>query len=157
MKPFIMLLVVFGAIFLMLAVVGQPTYSGADGTTVSYSGTTLFDAWNYEQAQETERLRIAEAQETQRVLAEQEEATKRNADFWQTFPLVVLAIAALAGMVGFAFVGVAFARRPVQPRRPHSLFDAEPQSRRKTPRRSMGDTRVGPCKLAAAANDDWSK
>ncbi len=94
-KALMGLLLVFGAIAIMFSVVGQPTYQGSDGTTVSYGGLTIFDSWNYRQAQETERARIREAEATQRKLIEEEAATDRHIVFWQYAPWVVLSLAAV--------------------------------------------------------------
>jgi hypothetical protein len=110
-KALMGLLVVFGAIAIMLSVVGQPTYQGGDGTTVSYGGLTIFDTWNERQAQETARVRIQEAQETERKRVAEEAMTQRNKDFWGQAPWVLLSIAGIAGVVGGAFVGVAWAQR----------------------------------------------
>ena len=118
MKALVGLMVVAFAVFLMFAVVGQPTYSGSDGTTVSYSGLTIFDSWMNTDAEKTKRIQIQEANETQRMAIKQAEETQRNADFWQMFPNVMLSLAAVCAAVGASFVGYAMAQRPVQPPAP---------------------------------------
>lgn len=123
MKALAGLFVVAFAVFLMFAVVGQPSYSGSDGSTLTYGGLTLFDSWNMEAQQKTERIRIAEAQETARITIEQEESTKRNAAFWQMFPYVMLSLSAVCAAVGLSFVGFAMARRPVQPPAPRITYN----------------------------------
>jgi hypothetical protein len=115
-KALMGLLVVFGAIAIMLSVVGQPTYQGSDGSSVSYGGLTIFDTWMNADAEKTARIRIQEQEETQRTIIEQEEATKRNADFWQQFPQTVWSIAGCIAAIGATLVGVAWAQRKPAPR-----------------------------------------
>ncbi len=114
-KALMGLLVVFGAIAIMLSVVGQPTYQGSDGSSVSYGGLTIFDTWNMEAQQKTERIRIQEAQETERKRVAEEAMTQRNKDFWGQAPWVLLSLAGVAGAVGGSFVGIAWAKRKPTP------------------------------------------
>ena len=99
------------AVAVMFATMGQPTYTDNSGTSVTWSGSTIFDYWADASHQRTERERIIQNAETQRAIVAEEEATRRNRDFWQQFPLTVLAVAALAAAVGASFVGVAWSRR----------------------------------------------
>ncbi len=123
MKALVGLMVVAFAVFLMFAVVGQPTYSGSDGTTVSYSGLTIFDSWMNADAEKTKRIQIQEANETQRMAIKQAEETQRNADFWQMFPNVMLSLAAVCAAVGASFVGYAMAQRPASQPAPRITYN----------------------------------
>ena len=92
------------AVFLVFAVIGAPSFStDSSGTSVSFgaysrtgapaTGANLFDYWSMAEKETTERVRIEQLQATQRLIVQEEEATQRNADFWQTFPLTILAVA----------------------------------------------------------------
>ena len=100
------------AVAIMFATMGQPTYSDNSGASFGWTGGTIFDSWDYAAQQSTERVRIEEEQQTQRKRIEEQEATVRNRDFWQQFPLIVLALAALCAAVGASVFGVMWSRRP---------------------------------------------
>ena len=98
------------AVFLVFATTGAPSIS-YDGESFAYisdatSGpdqwggdpgnngvTTIFEYWAIAEAETTERVRIEQTEATERNRIREEEATERNREFWQTFPLTILAVA----------------------------------------------------------------
>jgi hypothetical protein len=101
----------------MFSTMGQPgVQTSSDSTSVTWSGGTIFDYWATNAQEKTERVRLEQDGETQRKAIAEQEATLRNRDFWQVFPYVVLALAALAAAVGASCVGVVWAQRKPAPR-----------------------------------------
>jgi hypothetical protein len=117
MKGIVVFIGVMLVVAFMFATMGQPgVQTSSDSTTVTWSGGTIFDYWATNAQEKTERVRLEQANETQRMAIKQAEETQRNADFWRVFPYTVLALAALAAVVGGSFVGVVWAQRKPAPR-----------------------------------------
>ena len=112
------------AVFLVFATIGAPSisYDGesfafiSDATSgpATWEGdpgnngvTTIFEYWAMAEQETTERLRIEQTETTARNRIREEEATQRNREFWQMFPLTILAIA----LCIVASAAVAFALR----------------------------------------------
>ena len=103
------------AVAIMFATMGQPTYSDASGTSVGWSGGTIFDYWAAKEVERTDRIRIEQDALTQRTAIEQAEATVRNREFWQQFPHTVLALSVFAAAIGATVAAVAWSRRKPAP------------------------------------------
>lgn len=110
------------AVFLVFATIGAPEV-GYDGESFWFSPTdssgpnqwngnpggvtTIFQYWAMAEQETTKRLETQQYQATERLRIEEAAATERNREFWQMFPLTILAVA-LCIVAGAA---VAFALR----------------------------------------------
>jgi hypothetical protein len=101
MKAIVVISVLLLAVFLVFAAIGSPRFE-SDGVTSYYSsgGLTIFDYWTEAESQQTQRARIAADEATALAAIEEEAATERHAIFWQMAPWVLLALTALAAVIG---------------------------------------------------------
>jgi len=112
------------AVFLVAATIGTPSisYDGEsfafisdassgpatwDGDPTNNGVTTIFEYWAMAERETTERVRIEQVETTERNRIREEGATQRNREFWQMFPLTIIAVA----MCIVAGAAVAFALR----------------------------------------------